>query len=182
MTRIVSFILCMVFFFTLTGCARDAFGHETYTNTDSYHKIFDLNEIRFKEEAFELFPKEIESLGTASFYCEWELGIVGSARVEIALSVNYTETAFAEEVGRLKGLCNGKAVYNDQTFQFPAYVTVLGYNHTNYYALVDEQNSRIHYVLLQLISDENIDIDKSLLPNGYGELGEVQGMSYYAYE
>lgn len=182
MKRVVPFMLCVVVLFALFVCAGDAFGHETFTSTDAYPKIFELTELRFKEDAFELFPKEVEYLEVQDFYCEWELGIVGSAKAEIALSVNYTAATFADEVERLKGLANGKAIYDEETFQYPAYVTVLGYKNTSYYALVDAQEHMIHYVLLQIIDVADIDINKEFLPRGYGESGEVQNVSYNMYE
>ena len=37
-------------------------------------------------------------------------------------------------------------------------------------------------VKIQLINDEDIDINQDFLPNNYGELGEVEDISYNIYE
>jgi len=180
--KVLSLILSLFMALLLVACADDSFGHETYTKTKDYHKIFDLTEIRYNESAFELFPQKVDGLQVDDFYCEWELGIVGSAKVEILLSVNYQQVDFDNEISRIKALGNGSINYDDANFIFPAYVSVLGYMNTNYYALIDEANTTIHYVLLQLINDEDIDINKNFLPNNYAELGKVEGISYNIYE
>ena len=82
----------------------------------------------------------------AELYCEWELGVVGSSKTEICLSVNYTDADYKIEIDRLKSLADNKIVYDVKNFKYPAYVTILGFKNTNYYALVDEQNKTIHYL------------------------------------
>ena len=182
MKKRLSFILSLFMVLLLVACADDSFGHETYTKTKDYDKIFDLTEIRYDESAFELFPQNVDDLQVADFYCEWELGVVGSAKVEMILSIHYQQMDFDNEISRIKALGNGSIKYDDTNFKFPAYVSVLGYMNTNYYALVDETNTTIHYVLLQLINDEDIDINQDFLPNNYGELGEIEDISYNIYE
>lgn len=182
MKKVLSIILCLFMTLLLVACADDSFGHETYTKTKDYDKIFDLTEIRFDESAFELFPQNVDDLQVVDFYCEWELGIVGSAKVELLLSVNYQQVDFDNEISRIKALGNGNINYDDTNFKFPAYVSMLGYMNTNYYALIDEANTTIHYVLLQLIYEEDIDINKDFLPDNYVELGEVKDISYNIYE
>ncbi len=182
MKKVFSVILSLFMALLLVACADDSFGHEIYTKTRDYDKIFDLTEIRYNASAFELFPQNVDGLQVADFYCEWELGFIGSAKVEILLSVNYQQVDFDNEISRIKALGNGRINYDDRNFKFPAYVSVLGYMNTNYYALIDENNTMIHYVLLQLINDEDIDINQDFLPNNYGELGEVEDISYNIYE
>lgn len=183
MVKPLSLFLCLLILILLPkACADDSFGHETYTKFDDYNKIFELTELRYDEEAFELFPQNIEGLEVDDFYCEWELGFVGSAKVEMLLSVNYQQSDFDDEISRIKAVGNGKINYDTVNFKFPAYVSVLGYLNTNWYALVDETNTTIHYVLLQLINKDDIDINKDFLPNNYEELGDVKNVSYNIYE
>ena len=141
-----------------------------------FSKIFDLTEIRYKEDAIVIFPRNIEGLNVQNFYFEWDLGFVGSASVEFLLSVKYDEVQLQEELTRLRSLADGKIIHDTQNFAFEAYVLVLGYNATNYYALID--GNIVHYVLLQIVATDDIDIDKNFLPKGYEEFGSVKGVSF----
>ncbi len=182
MKKLITLLFTFIIAFSLASCSSDAFGHIVYTNINDYSKIFELTEIRFDEDAFELFPQEIKAPENAEFYCEWELGVVGSSKTEICLSVNYTDADYKVEIDRLKSLADNKIVYDVKNFKYPAYVTILDFKNTNYYALVDEQNKTIHYVLLQIINEDEIDINKNLIPNNYGELGEIKDISFNVYE
>lgn len=182
MKRIAMLFLVVVMLLSCAGCTDDCFGHETYTKAEEYHKIFELSEMRFDEEGFELFPETVDDLSVTDFYCEWELSFVGSAKVEIALSVYYDENGFNDEITRLKSVGDSKVVYDTENFKYNAYVSMLGYYNTSYYALVDEENNAIHYVMLQLIDAEDIDISKNYLPDDYVELGDVKNISYTIYE
>jgi len=181
MKRFIASCLCVLMIFSLTACYENLFGHERYEKPDDYPKIFDLSEIRYNEEAFELFPETDDHLAVEAFYCEWELGIVGSAKVEILLTVNYSQAEFENELSRIKALGDGGIVYDTERFELPAYISMLGYMNTNYYALVDETNRTVHYVLLQLINTEDIDIPQEFIPDGYGELGHVQNGNFSIY-
>ncbi len=181
MRKFLSLSVTLVMLFSLIGCKGSIFGYECYTAAEEYEKIFELTELRYAESAFELFPKDISDITVENFYCEWELGIVGSAVAEICLSASYTKEEFDEEILRLKLLANGNIVYNDETFAYPAYVLVLGYYNTSWYALVDEENLRVNYVLLQLVTESEIDIDNSLVPKGYSEHGDVEGFEFNSY-
>lgn len=172
----ISFIL--IFTVALNGCSG-AFGYEKYTDPNDYPKIFDLSEIRYRE-ALELFPENVDSLDVKDFYFEWKLGIVGSADIQFLLSVTYDDLQLQEEISRIQSLANEKIVYNTETFQYDAYVLVLGYHCTSYYALID--GNTVHYVLLQLLDAKDIDIDAALLPSGYEGLGNVKNQSYNVYE
>lgn len=181
MKKAISIMLCFVLFFAFAGCAGDAFGHEIYTTAEEYSKIFELLEIRFDYCAMELFPKSIDGLTVTDFYCEWELGVVGSATAEILLSVEYAEADFNAEINRIKSLADGKIIYDTENFEYPAYVSILGYDATSYYALVDAQANTVHYVLLQIIGKEKMNIVSGYLPYGYHDLGDVEGLSYNVY-
>ena len=156
------------------------FGYEKYTNINDYSKIFELTEIRYDEDALVMFPRDVEGLNVQNFYFEWELGLVGSADVEFLLSVKYDDAQLQKEIERLGSLADGKFVHDTQTFAFEAYVLILGYNSTNYYALVD--GNTVHYVMLQIVALDNINIDKNLLPKEYEKLGDVKGFSFNVFE
>lgn len=182
MKKLILLILCVILGAGLVYLIGfGSFGHEIYSDPADYGKIFDLTEIRFTE-GFELFPEDITDLDVQDFYCEWELGIVGSATAEIHLAVSYGEEDFAEEILRLESVGGGDIRMDTENFYCPAYVAVMGYYGTSWYALADEDSMTVHYVLLQIIDKMRIDIDKSLIPHGYYGAGDVMGASYCIYE
>ncbi len=163
----------------LSGCSvYDMAGHETYTDIADYQKVFELSEIRLDNYRDELFPKTLTDLDVKEFYAEWELSFVGSADFEMLLTVTYTDTAYAQEIERLKTLAGGKIVYNKTYCQYPAYVLAMGYINTSVYALLDEQTNTIHYVHVQLTNKSRIDFDKNLLPKGYYGYGSVYNVDF----
>ena len=174
MKKTTFIIILLILSIAFSGC-KHMFGYEEYTDIKDYSKIFELTEIRYKE-AMVIFPRNVEELNVQNFYFEWDLGPVGSASVEFLLSVKYDEAQLQEEITRLRSLADGKIVYDTQNFAYDAYVLVLGYNSTNYYALID--GNTVHYILLQIIYAKDIVFDRNLLPKGYQELGDVKGISY----
>ncbi len=178
MKRLILTSIILALLLAFCGCSG-LFGYEKYTDTNDYSKIFELSEIRYTE-ALELFPDDIETLNVQDFYFEWKLGIVGSADVQFLLSVMYDDLQLQQEILRIQSLADGKVVYDTESFEHKAYVLLLGYDNTSYYALID--GNTIHYVLLQLMDKENIDIDTDFLPLGYEDLGDVENTSYSVYE
>ena len=174
MKKTTFIIILLILSIVLNSCSG-WFGYEKYTDTEDYSKIFELPEIRSRA-ALALFPQSIENMNVQEFYFEWKLGIVGSADIQFLLSIKYKDDQLQEEITRLRSLADGKIVYDTQNFAYDAYVLVLGYNSTNYYALID--GNTVHYILLQIIYVKDIVFDRNLLPKGYQELGDVKGISY----
>ena len=179
MKKTTLIILLLTLSILFSSC-ENMFGYEKYTNINDYSKIFELTEIRYDEDAMVMFPLDVEGLNVQNFYFEWGLDFVGSADVELLLSVKYDNAQLQKEIERLRSLADGKIVHDTQTFAFEAYVLILGYNSTNYYALVD--GNTVHYVMLQIVALDNINIDKNLLPKGYEKLGDVKGFSFNVFE
>ena len=163
---------------SFSGCYHEEI---TYDNPSDNSKIIDLTEIREKE-SLEIFPKNIDKNNTDNYYFNWELDFVGSASVEYFCSVKYNKDDYHAEIQRLE---NFKATntdeslhYDESTFCFPAYVAVLGYYDTNAYALVDENEHTIHYIYISLVRKNQLKLDNAYLPDGYTDLGNVNGQSY----
>ena len=166
----------------LGRCGYDVRGHKIYDSLDDYDKAFELSGIKNLEDSRAFFPEDIEELSTQSFYCEWELGAIGDADVEMCLSVQYGESGLQDEIERLLEYADSKVVYDPVSFKYPAYVLTLGYDGASWYALVDNQNMVVHYIMLQLIDVDRIDINKDFLPDGYYDFGYVKNQSYSAFE
>ena len=177
-------ILCMVLVaalcFGLVGCSLLT-DHQQYTAVEDYPKIFGLTEIRFKEDAFELFPKSLEGLTVKEFYFDWLREFIGSASVQMHLAVEYNDNEFEGEVARLKSLGNGTMMHEINKFHYDAYASILGYMCTNYYALLDKETNTVHYLLVQIVDEEDIKFDKKYLPFAYYDSGSVEGANYNIY-
>ncbi len=180
MKRIFAIVLMIAVCVGCTGCSLVE--HHQYTSVEDYNKIFELTEIRYREEAFELFPQTLEGLSVKEFYFDWLRGFIGSASVQMHLSVAYDSAAFEKELTRLQSLGNGNIVHETDKFQYEAYASVLGWNATNYYALIDKENRMVHYMLLQIVSKEDIAFSHDYIPLGYYESGSVEGADYNIYE
>lgn len=178
MKKVTFITLFLVLSIILCSCSG-WFGYEKYTDIKDYSKAFGLSEIR-NREAFELFPKNAETLNVQDFYFEWKLGVIGSADVQFLLSVTYDDDQLQDEIARLRSLADGKTLYDTESFTYEAYVLTLGHLNTSYYALIE--GNTVHYVFLQLMSRVHINIDERLLPKGYQGYGEVKNISYSAYE
>jgi hypothetical protein len=126
---------------------------------------------------FSIFPKTIENLNVKRLYCEWDLSIVGSATAEIQLTVEYSSDDYYKEIKRLCSF-EFEPIYDTEQFVTPAYIYVLGYDQTNWYAVVDESSYTVSYCLLQLILQEQIDIDSHLIPRDYTLHGDNTSASY----
>lgn len=172
------FLLSVALIFSFSGCYHEEI---TYNNPSDNSKIADLNEIREKE-SLSIFPENIDKNNTDNYYFNWELGIVGSASVEYFCSVKYDENDYNAEIQRLVDFkyadTQKNLHYDTNTFCFPAYVAVMGYNDTNTYVLVDEKEHTIHYIYISLVPQDRLKLDSTYLPYGYTDYGEVSGQSY----
>lgn len=182
MKKIIALALAVLSVVGLCACAYDYRGHEVYDSMINYDDAFELEGIRYVEYARELFPDDTEDFKVEDFYFEWELGMIGDADVEMCLSVNYGAEYYEEEIERLKEIGEGDVKYDAESFKYPAYVSVLGYDGASWYALLDAENFTVHYVLLQLMDEDRIDISKEFLPKEYYDFGYVKGQSYNIYE
>ena len=185
MKKLLPLLLIFVLALSFSGCYQN---HYEYTDINDYSKIKELYEIREKEAIFDIIPEDIEKKDIEKFYFSWDLGFIGSASVQIQCSVKYSEKDLKNEVERIKSIEGSEPVkrkikkYNTFRFVYPAYVSVLGYDDTNCYALIDKESRIIHYIYLSLTRAEDMKIDaESLTPEGYKDNGEVLGESFTIY-
>lgn len=173
------YLILLVVFILFSGCS-DVYERVVFTDIEDYEKIWELPERRAVSK-LEIFPKKIEKTDVSFFYCDCSTYFPVGTGYEILLSVNYDETNFYEEITRLASISKQRKIkYDINTFIFPAYVATLGYDCCNEYALVDENDFTIHYLYLQLISEENIEINADYLPEKY-DFGDVNGSCYTIY-
>lgn len=146
-------------------------------SSEMYHMIDE--ETRHNDFTSLLFPDTITGLDIESYYCIYDY----SERFEILLSVCYSPEDYISETQRLSAIKhNGKILYTTKHFSYPAYVTALGYNNEcSEYALLDEERHCIHYVYLQALRVEDIQMPIEYLPYSYSEYGRVEGMNFTVY-
>ncbi|MBQ6389539.1 MAG: hypothetical protein IJH90_07910 [Mogibacterium sp.] len=76
----------------------------------------------------------------------------------VILICAYGDEQFSEEIGRLQALSKtieydeeeytNKILYDEDSYSYPAYITIDGFGNTYEYALIDQFNNRIVYVYL----------------------------------
>lgn len=104
-----------------------------------------------------LFPDNTEKMIEPSYELSLKTGMFDTDGY-IILTTQYKEDDYRKEVARLSNISctleeNGQSVtqqakYDDTTYALPAYVTIDGYDYVYEYALLDESNNTIIYILL----------------------------------
>lgn len=173
-------------------CTFSSCGYvDTYTTVDSYPEFFKLsgrwivNEMyyeyngqRYLDFKSLLFPDTITQLNVKEYHCIYNY----NESFDVLLSVEYSEEEYLKETDRLSSVRhNGEILYTTEHFEYPAYVTALGYNHCSEYALLCEEQHTIHYVYLQGMKLKDIKMPQSYLPKKLCDYGEVTGESFTIY-
>lgn len=106
---------------------------------------------------FFLFPDDLDKTEDANFWYEYKTGLLDTDG-SFFLTADYSEEEFANEIKRISEVTctvnddvedHTQAVrYDEQMYNYPAYIAIDGYTHNYEYALIDEDNGRIIYVLL----------------------------------
>lgn len=187
MKKFAACILILLLVCTLSACNYV----DTYTTVDSYPEFFKLsgrwiidemyyeyNGMRYLDFKSLLFPDSITQLNVKEYYCIYN----HNERFEVLLSIAYSEEAYLKEIERLSSVIhNGKILYTTDHFEYPAYVTALGYNECSEYALLDEEQHVIHYVYLQAIRLKDIKMPSLYLPKKLRDYGDVEGICFTIY-
>ena len=142
------------------------------TDVDEYSAIFD---IKYPEKHIDyetkLFPKTIDNLDVQKYEFIHKTYSLFGTGWQIVLDIRYDNDSFSEEVERIKSLCKNSPIYGiSEHFENQAYATVWKNYNCYEYAIVDEKNSQIAYVYLQLVPPEKITIEKKYIPKDYDEL------------
>jgi hypothetical protein len=132
-----------------------------------------------------VFPKAIpkNAIVNGYYYSQVIPPFIGTY-YQIYLNITLPEDEYELEVNRLSRIKKGTKVemYDKSTlsdirldknnFIYPAYVTMVGYNGTSEYALLNKKEHKIIYVFVQIISENNIKFDREYLPKGYKNSGD----------
>lgn len=156
------YVLLVLLTVFLTGCTAPSYqanGIEEYdlqAIVDEY--VEDL------DSSLAVFPDvETVTAAKAEYTAMLHTGLFDTDG-EIVLECTYDKKAFEQEDQRLAGLSmtivSGKeshmnaVLYDADSYNYPAYITIDGFGHTYEYALIDEENLCIIYVYLAYPDDE----------------------------
>lgn len=170
------------------------FKKEDHTNIDEYSsnltKLIESQDVR---SGLKIFPTEVnkDKVKEFKYYSADDL-FVGSYLYYLV--VDYDKDEFNAEVERIKSVNQPfrdivKNIFFAKTgFKYPAYITIWDGNGTYEYALVDEENTTIAYVLNQLFDWKDTDIAEEYLPKDYSvpstskDTGKDGYSMYYVYD
>ena len=106
---------------------------------------------------FFLFPDDLNDTEDAEFWYEYKTGLFDTDG-SFLLSAVYSDEDFADEIERISEITctvndgvediTQAVIYDEDMYNYPAYIAIDGYTHNYEYALIDHDNNRIVYVLL----------------------------------
>lgn len=180
-------------------CGCSSFVHEFQgagQYEDSFYKSFSYHDHRILKtvmqsdgtetvliEPTDLVPRNFEETDIVNYYNRYEELLPLGESVQTLLSVRYSKETFDQELGLISQVQDADSVvYDTDSFAYPAYVSVLGWEDCSEYVLVDEENLTLHYVYLQSVTEGELRIDAQYLPKGYSGYGDVEGKSICIYE
>ncbi|MGN0317445.1 MAG: hypothetical protein ACI4E1_05845 [Lachnospira sp.] len=153
----LSFIMDVLLVFVI-GVADYSLPFKTEQGIEKYDKAKMVKEYSADfDSGFFIFPNSIDNAKTARYESKVKTGLFDSDGYFI-LEAEYDETDFENEISRLSDIsCDisynetsvtKQVVYDENMYEYPAYITSDGYDYIYEYALIDELNSRIIYVIL----------------------------------
>ncbi|MBQ9863524.1 MAG: helix-turn-helix domain-containing protein [Lachnospiraceae bacterium] len=144
------------------GTLEEKQPYDKKTGIESYDKISIIKEYGSDlDSGLFLFPDDTKNAIKVDFESSLKTGLFDTEG-SIFLSADYTDEDFNKERNRLSQVtCTvyktnyedsdyhvGKVEYDTDSYNYPAYVACDGYDNVYEYALLDEENNRIVYVLL----------------------------------
>lgn len=156
---------------------------------DCYETINIENYGEFREYGgysnFRIFPEIVNDEMNVMSYLYQYKDTIFDPTSQIYLECTYEKDSYLKEIERLENISeeyNGeikKVIYDTESFEYPAYVTIDANNHCYEYALIlgDE---RIAYVFLQFVNKEDIGFPLEYLPKEY-ENNQDSGYTIYIF-
>ena len=182
MKKVLSLLLAVCLLAALVGCNSYHAYKDTYTDPDSYRKLWSLSGFyRGEGDRSALFPQSLYGLDVEKFFCRYDQQLPLGEGVQLLITIKYEDpTLFEAEVARIASLSTLRNdAFRDSTSE--VYAVRICEDLTSEYAFVDSSCQVIEYIYLRNIPKDEIEIDHELLPNdyvGYGELRK-EGMIYF---
>lgn len=165
-------VTALLLILSLTSCKYYA-DKTYYSSTADYDKVWTLSGLRNGDYGVSaIFPEKLDGLQVDDFFCRYDEQLPLGEGFQIHLSVKYSDD-FGTEIDRISSVgkrCDGSF----SNTQYEAYSLCMGEAYSYEYALADRDNSVIHYIYLQGVPKDQIEIEKSLIPDDYSEYGNVE--------
>ena len=171
--------------FSNTGIFRRVLN--AFFNGESYSSADKSEYLQFEgfrgKSALSIFPKTIEGIEVVDYLYRY-MDTLFDPTAEIYLECRYDEEAYQAEVARLQGIYaehNGEVqtiIYDTESFNYPAYVTINGNDHCYEYALLLD-DEKIAYIHMEFIKEEEVGFSNDYLPMAYEE--DDKGYSMYIF-
>ena len=140
------FVLTMIFFMENTP-------YETRVGIENYDKAKISEQYRSDLSELFVFPEDTKDMIEPTFVSSFKTGFFDTDGYMI-LQARYDKEDYDAEVKRLSSIeCTVDDItigikYDDETYALPAYVAIDGFDYEYEYALLDEKNHTITYVIL----------------------------------
>ena len=168
---------------------------ELITGIENYDKDYYINKYGGDLDSnLSIFPNDISKLIDPLFYSSLKTNLFDTDGY-ILLITKYNEIDFNNEIDRLSKInitinenCYPNSntytnyiVYDENSYDYPAYITIDGFSNTYEYALINENDYEIIYVYLSYPSINNINYNKYLKKDKsvYSKLKTIEFYSIY---
>jgi len=140
------FVLTMIFFMENTP-------YETRVGIENYDKAKISEQYRSDLSELFIFPEDTKDMIEPTFVSSFKTGFFDTDGYMI-LQARYDKEDYDAEVKRLSSIeCTVDDItigikYDDESYALPAYVAIDGFDYEYEYALLDEENHTITYIIL----------------------------------
>ena len=165
--RIIALLATLIFALLLCACGPDPGTSDSYhaEGAEDYDKEAIIeNYAGDLDSDLSVFPDEVLT-ENAEYIADFNPNLFDTDG-KMILECTYDEKQFAEEISRLQGLSmtieydieqyTNTVLYDEDSYNYPAYITIDGFGNTYEYALIDKDNSRIIYVYLAYPGDKTL--------------------------
>lgn len=194
---IISVILLKYIISTITMLVIATFSLKTenISDVEKYNKEYYLKKYGKEiSSSLIIFPEDNYNLKDTKFTSSFTDGLFG-ADGYILLSTKYTKEQFNKEVNRLSNInlkisktCSKNAPthtnyikYDENSYEYPAYITIDGFYGKYEYALINKENLQITYLYISSVDKENKKYNKYLKKDKseYEEMNQENMYSLY---
>lgn len=160
---------------------------------DNYSKSYYLENYDDLNSTLSIFPDDISKMIEPTFISSFSTDLF-DIKGYLLLKTKYSENDFYNEIERLSTIelsisnCSGdlktnKVIYDLNSYKYPAYITIDGFDHKYEYALVDKDNLSIVYIYLSSpnTSDQTYNEYLKKNQNEYYKLDSLDKYSIYSH-
>ena len=165
--RIIAIAALLIFNLLLCSCGSDPGSGGSYhvEGAENYNKDAIIEKYSGDLDSdLSIFPDEIFT-DKIEYTADFNSNLFDTDGMMILVCA-YADEQFTDEISRLKALSKtieydeqqytNDVLYDEDSYSYPAYITIDGFGNTYEYALIDEFNNRIIYVYLAYPNDKTL--------------------------